>query len=103
MDRITRSREAGAKLPKNTLSVTRGTHFGNYIGKNEPTRRKQVEAFQNWIWKYEQMGLRSEFIDRCEHEGIEHIACWCKKDEMCHGDVWLDIWNNRIQFADPYG
>ena len=98
--RVSRSREAGAKLPPHTLCVTRGTHFGNDVGKCKTSRAAQVAAFEAWIWQPEQAGLRHEFTERVECEGIRHIACWCKAGDQCHGDIWIDVWDNRIVFAD---
>jgi len=93
MDRISRSRQAGDRIPKNTLTVTRGTHFGNYIGKKKKTKAEQKAAFDEWIRRPEQVGLINEFLERCVVDEIKHIACWCKAGEKnCHGETWLKIW-----------
>lgn len=97
--RITRSRAAGERIPENTLSVTRGTHFGNYIGKNKKTKAEQKAAFAFWIRKPEQVGLINEFLERCATNKIKFIACWCKVGTSCHGDTWVDIWNEAQKRA----
>lgn len=104
MDRVQRTRAKGSKLPPNTLCVTRGTLFGNgykIIHNNAESRQTVVNRFRSHInnplfgWKVK------AFIERCEREGIEHLACWCKPDEICHADVWLEIWNNsQLPFTD---
>lgn len=92
LTRVKRGRGYGDKLPQNCLCVTRGTHFGNYVGKELPTRTKQVEAFRNWIWQPEQINLRDEFMSRVKRDGIKYVACWCDTDDLCHGDVWLEVY-----------
>ena len=98
MNRIQRTRTRGAKLPPNTLCVTRGTLFGNdYKISETVTREEAVNKFRLHIrnpmfeWKIK------AFMERCKRDGIKHIACWCKLNDICHGDVWLEIWNERIE------
>jgi len=92
IDRIQRSREKGAKLPPNTLCITRPSQFGNPFKKkyaNENNYRV-VKLFKEWLYKPEQYPLRIEFIEWCKRDGIKHLACWCKPEEFCHGDIWLE-------------
>ena len=97
MDRIQRTRANGSKLPPNTLCVTRGTLFGNPFKKHyaRETGKRVVNLFDEWIHHPAQAKLREDFIWACENMDIEHLACWCNPDEICHADVWLEIWNKN--------
>lgn len=106
MDRVQRKRIKGAKLPPNTLCVTRGTLFGNpYLLRPKTSldllalRWEAVNRFRKWIYQDEQMVLRAKFVRRCERDEIEHLACWCDVSKDCHADVWLEIWNSRLEAA----
>lgn len=111
MDRVQRKREKGYRLPPNTLVVTRGTPFGNqwqvrktpkgwlvtdgiigYLIEDEDMAyRMAVLLFQDSI--NSRVNLMQLFVDICENRGIEHVACFCPVDMPCHGDVWLEVWN----------
>jgi hypothetical protein len=93
MDRIQRTRQS--KLPPNTLCVTRPGKYGNpfKVGERRHVNNEQaVESFREWIVDDEQYQLRNGFIAECKEKGIEHLACWCALDNICHADVWLEVW-----------
>lgn len=90
MDRVQRKRTKGAKLPPNTLCVTRPGKWGNpFKGENA------VEKFREYVAGLRHYSLRYEFISYCKVMGVEHLACFCGLDKECHADVWLEIWNSR--------
>ncbi len=95
MDRIQRTRNKGSKLPPNTLCVTRGTYFGNPFKKSyaRESGDRVVNLFREFMKRDSQKKTIREFIGMCEVLDIKHLACWCKPDEVCHADVWLEIWN----------
>lgn len=97
MDRIQRTRKE--KLPPNTLVITRPGKWGNPFLKRyaRENNYRVVKKFREWVYAPEQARLRRDFIDRCIQDGIEHVACWCEVqcNVLCHGDIWLEIWNNR--------
>jgi hypothetical protein len=87
MNRVQRKRERGYRLPPNTLCVTRGTRWGNYSPSGT------AESFREWIRNKPE--LIRDFLLVCEMKRIEHIACFCPLENECHGDVWIEVWNNR--------
>lgn len=93
MDRIQRKRERGFRLPKNTLCVDRGGKYGNPYRMAADTNRSIVIDLFRFDLKSRRPEMIQKFIDECEKKGIEHIACFCPVDVPCHGDVWLEVWN----------
>ncbi len=95
MDRIQRTRNKGSKLPPNTLCVTRGTSFGNPFRKHyaRESGDRVVKLFCEWIYRPAQAKERKDFIWACKNMDVKHLACWCRLDEVCHADVWIEIWN----------
>lgn len=100
MNRFQRTSKPGVKLDPHTLCVNRGTHFGNpFVMRNEADRDRVVIEFREWLKQPEQDALCREFIQRCLKDGIEHIACFCPVESVCHGDVWLELWDHYDQFV----
>lgn len=91
MLRIQRTRKKGHRLPPNTLVVTRGTKFGNDVGKGL-ANDKAVIAFTDWFYAEEQRQFRLDFAQTCRDRNIQNIACWCDLADMCHGDVLVNYW-----------
>lgn len=109
--RIQRKRVKGFKLPPNTVSVTRGTKFGNpfIIGVHVANNHEAVEYFEAWInsWAMPyrkgapmvssldgfEAGLLKEVI-KTQLRG-KNLACFCRLDEPCHADILLKIANQK--------
>jgi hypothetical protein len=121
IDRVQLSRKKGMKLPKNTLIVDRRSEFGNWIKVDKqalhsyhcafPTQGKlfqyyvtsnleAVNEFRKWLCKPEQKPLRAKFLRTIKIRQIEHLACWCKLDEPCHCDVWLQYLRGELVVDD---
>ncbi len=64
-----------------------------FFNSEVEARKKVVELFKKWVWRPEQYALRREFIERVEKNEIETVACFCDVNTVCHGDVWIDVWN----------
>jgi hypothetical protein len=60
-------------------------------------RKKATQGFRKWIKEPEQAELVQKFIRTCREKHIEHLACWCdcSGDMRCHGDAWLELWNEH--------
>lgn len=92
--RIQLSRKKGWKMPPNTVKVARPTKYGNphKIGwcpvcGAEHTREEAVAEFRA-------EALQPEVQQRIREElGGKNVACFCGLDEICHGDVLLEIAN----------
>lgn len=103
MDRVQRKRTKGSKLPPHTLVVTRGTRWGNpFKAENEADKDRVVIEFTAWIKEPEQNNLIRSFVRHCEIYKIQHIACFCGLYSVCHGDIWLDVWNTYQNAPVPF-
>lgn len=95
--RIQRSRKEGWRKPPNCVCVTRPGHFGNPF--------RTAASFEAWLKTGNVSGsdliagVDPESMDRRRnrllgrmHELIgKDVACYCKPDAACHGDVLLVI------------
>jgi hypothetical protein len=98
--RVQRSRRKGAKLPPNTVCVTRGTRWGNpfRVGTHEYengdftlSRSGAVAAFKHYL-KHEPEGRALARAAKKELRG-KNLACFCPLDKVCHADVLLKVAN----------
>jgi len=118
--RIERRRTKHFKLPPNTVCITRGTAFGNPIkvgewwvmhvdglgklrfrhSQNEFTGATYIEDNQMAVEWYRQWIEHHplDYDQRKRLETADHLACFCKPVEPCHGDVLLDILRKQTEF-----
>ena len=88
--RLRRSRKAGARLPDETIVVTRPTKWGNPHsvdhGRSEAVRRFRMDLLA---------GRLPILVDdvRRELRGRD-LACYCPLDAPCHADVLLEVANS---------
>lgn len=104
--RVQLSRKKGWRMPENTVKVDRTTVFGNPYTIDDMGRHDSVEAFKSWaggpLW--EDPNMRADQIKlRARIEGLrgKNVACWCRLDQTCHGDVLLELAN--APSAPPLG
>lgn len=110
--RVQRKRTLGYKLPPNTVVVSRPSKWGNpfvvgkYYAKNDIYGEQPSDAL---LPEYElitpDLAVRKfrEYISILRHvkphelEKLiaplrgKNIACFCRTDAPCHGDVWLEL------------
>lgn len=107
--RVQRRRTKGFKLPPNTVSVTRGTQWGNpfTIGVHVSNNHEAVEYFDAWanskVMPYRRGAPIVPALDGFESclfkEAVKtklrgkNLACYCRLDEPCHADILLRIAN----------
>jgi hypothetical protein len=102
--RIQRKRSKGARLPPDTVVVTRGTKWGNPCVVNSragwgtgPARSPNVPTAEEAVAFYR------EFLAACpdlmaalpELRG-KNLACFCPLDAPCHADVLLELANAPV-------
>lgn len=94
--RIQRKRIKGWRMPPNTVSVCRPGKWGN------PTAT--ADGYRFWLAGLNPCWTARETLDQTESRRLwilEHVhelrgknvACWCRLDEACHGDVLLELAN----------
>lgn len=89
-----------------------GSSLANpYYINRDGTREEVVEKYRRWLWeqvqsnteaKEELNGLLKNAKSRQEPDRHPlKLACWCKEDEKCHGDVvisclnWMNDYDKR--------
>lgn len=73
-----------------------------YINK-DGTREEVVEKYRRWLWEQVQSNTeaREELIEILKNIKFKQelnsfpvkLACWCKENEKCHGDVVINCLN----------
>jgi len=108
--RVQLKRTDGWRIPPNTVIVSRqnrkpGTGYGNpYNWKTDyefypDDLKKRVAKLDFSCWMKLLDGFVKDFpeqrrwiIDHLpELAKADYIACWCKLDEPCHGDVLIEL------------
>lgn len=97
--RIQRTRSKGAKLPPNTVCISRGTRYGNRFKVGDVntdtgamiTLEKCLEYFEFELRRKYQGDALAEFLAPIRE--ADYIACWCRIDRPCHGDILLRLAN----------
>jgi hypothetical protein len=94
--RVQLSRKKGWKMPQNTVKVARPSKYGNPhrigfcpICGVDHTREEAVAEFEaETNFPDVQQRIREELAGK-------NIACFCRLDEVCHGDVLLRLANEK--------
>lgn len=109
-ERIQQSRRKGARLPPNTVSVTRGRGraFGNPFrvedahaaGYKSYSAANAVRDFRGWLdgsdsqWSGpESRAARAKLLERLPELRGKNLACFCALDAPCHASVLLELAN----------
>lgn len=102
-------------MPLNTVKIDRSTKWGNRYA----VRRVRDAFVGGWLWEIEDTAGDSEIntMFYTREEAVEaslvlfreyaksidatclagqDVACWCKQDAPCHGDIWLEIANHKV-------
>ena len=102
--RIQRRRTKGFKLPPNTACVSRPSKFGNpyrvgietedHIGftVHPKTIQECLDLYRadlEWHIRMTDIHMHDDFLK--ELRGVDYIACFCKEDAPCHGDVLIEF------------
>jgi len=96
LGRVQIIRKKDHHIPEDALTVTRRTPFGNPFYMTDPKDPEcheiVVREFRKWIAKPEQAWRVTQFLNLVRHSEFHHLACNCKTSEICHADVWIEIW-----------
>jgi hypothetical protein len=58
---------------------------------HEITQEEAVALFRRWLAETEK-GRTAAKDAKKELHG-KNLACWCRPNQVCHGDVWLEVGN----------
>ena len=111
--RVQLSRKAGAKLPPNTVVVSRPSKWGNpFRVTPERSQILAVSEFQTWLTvEGVTAGIADRkqwMLDNLKELRGKNLACWCKPGTACHADVLLRLANAtgcdvRVEVDGPVG
>ena len=94
--RIQRRRTKGFRLPPKTLCITRPGPWGNpyhsvlmfRCSLYHPSSEIVGSVAERFYW------MRLHIMNLLQYD---HIACWCKPTDPCHGDVLLALLAERMK------
>jgi hypothetical protein len=100
MKRIQRKRTKGWRMPPNTVYVGRGSKWGNpFVVDRDGDVKECLRLYSAVMMPYTHQpphnDLASFMISQANLEAMKlelkgkNLACWCKEDEPCHGDLLL--------------
>ena len=89
--RIRIQRRAGWSLPDGYVWIVRPTRWSNPIRIDETTSRHDaVQGFRRLLLEG-RLPITVEDIRREIGEPGYGVACYCREDQDCHGDVILEV------------
>lgn len=95
--RIQRKRTKGWRMPPNTVSICRPGKWGNPFEVTEERPAAVAKtAFLLWLTGDIYAGLPEQkqwILDNIHLLRSKDLACDCREDEPCHGDVLLELAN----------
>lgn len=90
----------GQSHPPRTKSVKRPSRWGNPEKIQDDSREERVRVMATF-WKH--LRAHPELIAEARDAtaGLRgwNLACACRADQICHGDVWLEIANGDESLA----
>lgn len=109
-ERIQLSRAKGWRMPAGAVKVDRSTKFGNpfdwaeaqaeWGGTADEARTAVVGIFRDWLTMNEPERFsaalrpaRVAVLAAIPDLRGKTLACWCRADQSCHGDVLLELAN----------
>lgn len=84
--RIHFDRFAGSKLPDNAVLICRPYKWGNPFKISEYGREESLRRYKIFL----EEEIKNKNLDPLELKGKD-LACNCRLNEPCHGDILLDI------------
>ena len=89
MIRIQRKRSKGWRMPADAKYVGRPSRLGNPFVDGSASER--VSEFRRAFYAGELL-IDEEFV-RSELTGFQAVCCWCREEEPCHADLFVEIMN----------
>jgi len=95
--RVQRKRTKGWRMPPNTVYVGRPTKWGNpfKMGGVFSSREESLWYYRSWLNR--QIDLDPTFLDPLKGKDL---ACWCRPDQPCHGDILLEFLERRRTYDE---
>jgi len=70
--------------------VVRGTRWGNpfKVGVHAADNAEAVRLFRDYLDRHPELVVDAKIM-----LAGKPLMCWCRTDQPCHADVWLEIVN----------
>lgn len=79
-------------MPPNTVVVHRPSKWGNPFKLKEFSREESMKRYRYWLTHHKD-GLK--LLASIEELRGKNLACFCKLDVACHGDILLEFANKQ--------
>lgn len=115
--RVQRKRTKGFKLPPNTVCVSRPSKWGNPFDWRDwreswpfshPTPNPPQDTIGRDTWcknmatqEFKDALATGEIMLPLHELRGKNLACWCRRNQWCHGDILLDLANSDQAAIDP--
>ena len=88
--RLRRDKLYGWRCPEGAKYVGRPSRWGNpfKVGEHAKTHEAMVAMFRDHLEANPELLAAG----KRELKGFD-LACWCRPDQPCHADIWLDVVN----------
>lgn len=91
-----RKRTKGWRAPANSIYIGRGSRYGNPYSVAEYGRDDAIWYFRCAFFAKPAAEQRA-ILDALRGKVL---LCWCKPDEPCHGDVYLDLLRSQARWRE---
>jgi len=95
--RIQRKRTKGWRMPENTVYVGRGSKWGNPFPLHSSSKIGRINCVYRFETALNKGELKITIGDIKKELKGKNLACWCRLDQVCHGDVLLELANKEIK------
>lgn len=88
--RVQQRRTAGWRKPDGVASVARGTRWGNpyRVGVHAADNAEAVQLFTDYLDRNPELVADARLM-----LAGKSLMCWCRLDQPCHADIWLQVVN----------
>lgn len=88
--RVQQRRTEGWRTPPGAASVVRGTRWQNpyRVGVHAADHAEAVSLFVGYLGRHPELVADARLM-----LAGRPLMCWCRPDQPCHGDVWLEVVN----------
>lgn len=102
-ERIQMRRAKGWRKPANTVMITRPNRFANPFRVEDHGRDRALALYEEWITNPDAPPITTGKTiyrrpDPTDIAGMD-VACACRLDEACHGDILLALANPTCDAA----
>ena len=98
LKRIKWTQKSRFEAPLRTLYVGRPSKWGNPFKIGSPDEDGHPMSRETVIAKFEEYAIQNGIFvaAKAVMPQYDYIGCWCRLDEACHADLYVEIVNNYL-------